>query len=116
MVALLAGGLFAAPAWAKEFNVGTEATVNYVAAQCISSPAPVIPPELHERCFKSYCQACFYIGADGKFKVQLLTPSGLPELDVVTLSTLKRWKFRPATLDGKPVPSKRTVKIEFAVE
>ena len=103
-------------AQAKEFSIGTESTTQYVDAKAMSMPLPAIPPELHEHCFKSCCLARFQIEADGNAKVQLLSSSGLPELDDITLSVLKRWKFQPALLDGKPVPSTRKIKVEFQVE
>jgi len=34
----------------------------------------------------------------------------------MALSTLRRWKFKPATLDGKSVDSSRKIKVEFEVE
>ena len=85
-------------------------------AEVLNSPQPMIPAELHEQCFKSCCIARFIINPDGKTAVKLLTSSGSDEIDEITLSTLKRWKFRPAMLNGKPVQSTRRVKVEFEIE
>jgi periplasmic protein TonB len=104
------------PAAAKEYSIGTQAASQFVDAQILASPQPLIPPELHEHCFKSCCLARFLINPDGKATVKLLSSSGSSDLDDITLSTLKRWKFRPATLDGKPVSSARKIKVEFEVE
>lgn len=101
---------------AKEFSLGAEEASQFSDAAIVCQPAPVIPPDLHEQCFKSCCIARFLIAASGKTQVRLLSSSGSEEIDDITLSTLKRWKFRPAMLDGKPVPSSRRVKVEFEID
>lgn len=116
LTAALAAGLSTTPALAKSYDVGTQSDAEYEAAQILSKPAPAIPPDLHDHCFKSCCIARFMINADGSAKVKLLTSSGLDEIDDITLSTLRRWKFKPAMLDGKPVPSSRRVKVEFEID
>lgn len=113
IVALSASPASAEP---KTFSIGTEQESDFRAAQILTSPHPVIPSEMHEKCFKSCCIARFIINPDGKTDVRLLTSSGDEQLDEITLKTLKRWKFRPATLNGEPVKSTRRLKIEFAVE
>ena len=114
-LAVVAGTVAAAPAVGKSYDVGTQSEAEYEAAQILSKPAPAIPPELHDHCFKSCCIARFMINTDGSAKVKLLTSSGLDEIDDITLTTLRRWKFKPAMLDGKPIPSSRRVKIEFEI-
>jgi periplasmic protein TonB len=104
------------PAGAKSYSIGTETAAAYEHAEVISNPQPTVPPALHEECFKSCCIARFHIDAEGKTKVRLLSSTGSEEIDDITLSTLKRWKFRPATLDGKPVPSTRRIKVEFQID
>ena len=103
-------------ATAKTYDAGTEAGAEFVQAQVVESPQPVIPPALHENCFKSCCLARFMIAADGKSKVKLLSSSGSDEIDDITLETLRKWKFKPAMLDGKPVASTRRIKVEFEVD
>lgn len=100
---------------AKTFDVGTEERADFVEAKAIYNPQPAIPPEHHEQCFKSCCIARFFIAPDGKTRVKLISSSGSNEIDDITLATLKRWKFKPAMLDGKPVESTRRIKVEFEV-
>jgi len=38
-----------------------------------------------------------------------------PDLDEAAQSTVKNWKFQPATLDGYAIPSTRLIQIEFAL-
>ena len=114
--AILAAAVLALPAGAKSYSIGTETAADYEHAEVISNPQPTVPPGVHEECFKSCCIARFHIDALGKTKVKLLSSTGSEEIDDITLSTLKRWKFRPATLDGKPVPSTRKIKVEFQID
>ncbi|HEY9786572.1 MAG TPA: energy transducer TonB [Candidatus Obscuribacterales bacterium] len=108
--------LVATAAGAQTFQLGVAEASQFMDAEVLVAPQPVIPPELHEQCFKSCCIARFNIGPDGKTSVKLLSSSGSEEVDDIALSTLRRWKFRPAMLNGKPVQSTRRVKIEFEVE
>lgn len=100
----------------KTFSAGTASTATYLDAKPIVNPMPKIPPHLHEECFKSCCVARFKIDAKGVHQVKLITSSGNAEIDEITLSTLRRWKFKPAMLDGKPVPTTRRVRVEFEVD
>jgi protein TonB len=101
---------------AQTFQLGIAESSKFMDAEVLACPQPLIPAELHEQCFKSCCIARFIINPDGKAAVKLVTSSGSNEIDEITLSTLKRWKFRPAMLNGKPVQSTRRVKVEFEVE
>jgi TonB family protein len=40
----------------------------------------------------------------------------VPDLDAAAISALKKWRFKPATLDGKPIASKRRIVVEFRIE
>jgi len=113
LVALLA---VPEPSMAGTFRLGASESSQIQDAEVLESPQPEIPAQLHEQCFKSCCIARFIIQPDGKASVRLLSSSGCEEIDEITLSTLRRWKFRPAILNGKPVRSTRRVKIEFEVE
>jgi len=97
-------------------TLGTESSSTYKIAEPIYYPKPEIDAELKEQCCKFACTARFTIKADGKVSVSLLTSSGSPEVDDVALTTLSRWRFKPATLDGKPVDSTRKIRVEFEVE
>jgi protein TonB len=100
---------------ATTLNLGAEYSSNYKIAEPVYTPEPEISSELHEQCFKSCCIAKFLIKKDGKTSVALLSSSGSSEVDDITLTTLRRWKFKPATLDGQPIDSSRKIKVEFEV-
>src|SRR5215470_18918764 len=98
LVALLA---VPEPSMAGTFRLGASESSQIQDAEVLESPQPEIPAQLHEQCFKSCCIARFIIQPDGKASVRLLSSSGCEEIDEITLSTLRRWKFRPAILNGK---------------
>ena len=97
-------------------SIGAEYSSSYKIAEPVYSPEPEISPELHEQCFKSCCIAKFLVKATGKTSVELVTSSGCAEVDDMALVTLRRWKFKPATLDGQAVDSSRKIRVEFEVE
>ena len=103
-------------AFAKTFTLGTDYSSNYKIAEPIFTPEPEISPELKEQCFKSCCIAKFLIMSDGQTSVKLLSSSGSSDVDEIALETLRRWKFKPAQLDGKPVESSRKIRVEFEIE
>jgi protein TonB len=46
-----------------------------------------------------------HVGPDGSvLDVQLRASSGSPLLDRAAIDTVRRWRFRPATVDGQAVP------------
>jgi protein TonB len=99
----------------ETFKIGTNTSSRYEDAQALEAPRPEIPSELAADCFKSCCVARFKIKNDGKYSVMLVSTSGSEEVDEVALSTLRRWRFKPAMLDGKPVESTRKIRVEFEV-
>ena len=99
----------------KSFDMGVDSASQLIDAKAIFAPEPAIPPELEDECFKSSCLARFVIDKQGKAKVSLLSSSGSQQVDELTLSTLKRWTFSPATVSGEPVESTQKVQIEFEV-
>jgi len=104
------------PAFADTFKLGAQEAETYKQAEIVSSPEPVITAELKEECLKTYCEARFNIDVKGRITVHLITSSGSPEVDEITLSTLRGWKFRPALRGTEPVPSTRKVRVEFVVD
>jgi protein TonB len=103
-------------AYATTLNIGTEYSSSYKIAEPTYSPEPEISSELKEQCCKFSCTAKFIIKADGKISVSLVTSSGSPEVDDIALTTLRRWRFKPATIDGNPIDSTRRIRVEFEIE
>jgi protein TonB len=95
---------------------GTESKAVFTPAQPVFNPEPVIPSHLLEDCFQSYCVAKFKIQPNGTSTVKLDTSSGSDEVDELALETLRRWRFKPATMDGAAVEGTKKIKVEFKVD
>lgn len=95
---------------------GTTQSSSYEDALAVEAPQPELPSEHKEQGIKTSCCARFTIEADGAFKVKLLSSTGSQEVDDLALATLKKWKFKPAQLNGKAVKSCRKIKIEFEID
>jgi len=100
---------------ATTLSLGTEYSSSYKIAEPVYSPEPEVSAELKEQCCKFACTAKFIIKANGKISVSLLSSSGSTEVDDIALTTLRRWRFKPATLDGSPVDSTRKIRVEFEI-
>ena len=79
---------------------GTQSSAVFTPAQPVFNPEPVIPSHLLEEGFQSFCIAKFKIEPSGLSTVKLDTSSGSDEVDELALQTLRRWRFKPATMDG----------------
>ena len=77
---------------------------------------PEIPDDLRQESFKSFVRVRVIIEADGSFTVVLRTSSGNAEVDRIALDALKRWKWKPALENGKPVQSTQFFRYEFEVD
>lgn len=57
-----------------------------------------------------------YVGADGKVLEARAMKEPDPRLAKAALEAFQQWKFKPATVKGKPVKAKMTVTINFALK
>ena len=115
---LLSAVLFAPPVVAQTLVLkgGTTDSSSYEDALATECPQPELTAEHNEQGIKTSCCARFTIETDGKFTVKLVSSTGSQEVDDIALSTLKRWKFKPAQLNGKAIKSSRKIKIEFEID
>ena len=84
-----------------------------VAAEPVSQPQPKIPDDLNADGVPPDFKAVFTIRADGGVSVRMTASTGNSTLDALALDAARRWTFRPATVDGKPVDSFRRFVIQF---
>ncbi len=79
------------------------------------SPAPVIPGYLRNQNLKASVVIEFLITAQGLVTPRLLDSSGSGELDAIALSTVSKWRFKPASRGDLPIDSKTRLRILFEV-
>jgi len=115
-LALLLCLALAPGSYADTFRLGVQEAEQFQPAEILSAPEPVITPQLKEECLNAFCVARFTIDVKGHVRVELVTSSGSPEVDEITVSTLRGWRFRPALRGTEPVSSTRKVRVEFVVE
>jgi protein TonB len=83
--------------------------------QVVYDPRPTIPNDLLGSDLDTNFWALFTIHTDGTADVKMLQSTGNEELDQIAIQCAKEWKFKPATLDGKPVESYERLDVQFQV-
>ncbi|TLX22178.1 energy transducer TonB [Thermomonas fusca] len=82
--------------------------------QPLSTPAPRYPREALRMGAGGTVRITVTVAADGSVERQELTDSsGNRHLDRAALETVRRWRFQPATRNGKPVAAEVSVPIVF---
>ncbi|MDQ2801095.1 MAG: energy transducer TonB [Armatimonadota bacterium] len=79
----------------------------------LDKPQPALPDDLTYDDIHGDFRALFTIHADGSTAVKMLSGTGNGRLDQLAMDAAKRWRFRPATVDGKPVDSFTRLAIQF---
>ena len=78
---------------------------------------PQIPDDLKQAGgYSSFVRVKVVIAVDGTFTPVLRTSSGNQEIDQRVLQALKKWKWKPALADGKPIASTQYFRFEFEVQ
>jgi TonB family protein len=84
-------------------------------AKLISSVAPVYPALAKNQHVSGNVLVDALIDATGRVTTMKIV-SGPTLLHQAAMDALKQWKYRPALLDGKPVPMHLTVTIQFRLQ
>ncbi len=82
----------------------------------IEKVAPKYPEDAREEKVSGEVIIDAYVGADGRVLDAKATNNPDPRLAKAALEAFKQWKFKPATVKGKPVKAKMTVTINFALK
>jgi protein TonB len=100
---------------AASAGLGTEASATpdavrrtgpRVDASWRGNPAPPYPASARRLGEQGEVRLDIHVGADGEvIDVRLRASSGSTTLDHTAIDTVRRWRFRPATVDGQPVPA-----------
>ena len=81
--------------------------------QAIYSPEPSFSDEARKAKHQGIVQLMLVVGADGRtYDIRVSQTLGMG-LDERAIDAVKRWRFRPATRDGKPVNTRIAIEVEF---
>jgi protein TonB len=84
-------------------------------AKLISAVPPTYPALAKNQHVSGNVLIDALIDANGRVTTMKVV-SGPTLLHQAAMDALKQWKYRPATLDGKPVPMHLTVTIQFRLQ
>ena len=79
------------------------------------APAPVIPEYLRDKELNTSAVIDFFISAQGTVTPRLVGSTGNEELDAIAVNTAKKWQFRPAEQNHRPIDAKVRLRIIFLV-
>lgn len=82
------------------------------AAVPVSEPKPVLPDDISFDDIHGSFLGLFTIHADGTTEVKMVSSSGSSRVDQIALDAARQWKFRPATVNSKPVLSYERLEVE----
>lgn len=82
------------------------------AAVLLEHVSPVYPPAALREGVKGEVRVKATIGKDG-VPTNLKVASGDPRLIPAALDAIRRWRYRPATLEGQPIETTTTVSVAF---
>jgi len=86
---------------------------------CITRPRPTHTPEPNypesERRARhdGMVTLTLIVGSDGAPRDIAVSGTLSPDLDQAAVDAVKQWRFKPAIKDGKPIPVKMAVELEF---
>ena len=81
--------------------------------RAIKSPDPKYSNEAREKKIQGPVVLSLVVGPDGRARDVRVERSLGYGLDVQAIKTIKKWKFKPATLDGKPVAVEIKIEVNF---
>jgi len=79
----------------------------------IYNPEPTCPPEAGKVCRQGTMSVWITVDPEGKVTETEVSKSLGPIVDKAALDTVRTWRFRPATEDGKPVSDRVMVEFTF---
>ena len=89
----------------------------YTPAQYASTPRPSYPPSAKAAGIGGTVVLSVSVDENGRpVSVTKRKSSGNGELDAAAIATVREWRFRPAKLDGKPVPARLEIPVRFALK
>jgi TonB family protein len=81
----------------------------------VVAPPPVIPSYFQDKDLNTSVVIEFLVNNQGTATPRLIGSSGNEELDAIALSTVRKWQFKPAEENHKPIDAKIRLRINFQV-
>lgn len=78
-------------------------------------PAPQYPAQLKKRKIQGTVYVLFIVDKDGRVRDPKVQKSDNPELDTHAMNAVKKWRFEPGKVAGKPVQFRMRVPMTFAL-
>jgi protein TonB len=75
---------------------------------------PVYPPDAFAKKIEGVVWLEILIGTDG-LVVRATVTRSVPQLDAAAIAAARQWQFKPATKNGRPVPSLATAPVRFTI-
>jgi TonB family protein len=85
-----------------------------VAGRAFHQPRPNYPDDARERGITGAVVLRAVIGADGRIK-DLQVVSGNPALADAAMRAVRKWRYKPYSLDGKPVEVETQITVNFTL-
>ncbi len=99
---------------AVEGSEGAPLTLPYTDARRHNNPAPPYPRNSRRLGEEGEVLLEVLILEDGTVgEIRVLKSSGYPRLDASALNAVKRWRYEPARLGGKPIAYRHVQPIQF---
>jgi TonB family protein len=87
--------------------------LSVTAPRALHTPEPEYSKSARERGIHGIVKLYVVIGTDGRAHDVKVVESLEPSLDAIAIETVKKWKFAPATKDGRPVAVAMTLEIDY---
>lgn len=88
----------------------------FVESELISHELPDYPYSQRRENSSGAVQLIFMVNKEGKPFEIMVANSSLNAFTVVTVPALKKYRYEPATLNGKPVESRQTLRVKFRID
>jgi len=82
----------------------------------IRTPPPEYPKQLKREGVSGVVAVSIVIDETGAVIGSSVVKSTNPDFNDATLDAVKKWKFKPALIDGKPVKMRVTLPIKFSLD
>jgi len=85
------------------------------APRVVFQPAPQYPPEMKKKKIQGTVYVLFIVDKTGRVCDPKIQKSDNPAFDVPAMGAVKRWRFEPGKVGGRPVQFRMRVPITFAL-